>query len=281
MSHKRRMKPAKSGESPFSMDVHVPMPPLPSVWREGLVGLEAAALWRSPVWRGIGQAPGDERPVLLIPGFLAGDGSLAVMTRWLRGLGYRTNRAGIRQNVDCSEAVCCHMEQRLERMAERTGERVSIVGQSRGGVIARALAVRRPDLVSGIVTLGSPVRGMFGVQAHTLGAIGIVGALGTLRVPHLLTWRCLRGDCCQDFRKALETDAFPADVGYTTVYSRRDGIVKWRACLDPAAQATVEVSSSHIGMAFHPDVYATVGRALAGFAHADDMPVWTTWAQAA
>lgn len=263
------------------MQVHVPLPGVPALWREGLVGLEAAALLRSPVWHGIGLAPGDDRPVLLIPGFLTGDGSLAVMTRWLRGIGYRTSRAGIRHNVDCSEAVCCAMEQRLERMADRAGERVSIVGQSRGGIIARALAVRRPDLVGGIVTLGAPVRSQLSVQAHTLGAIGIVGVLGSLRVPHMLTWRCLRGDCCKRFREALETDDFPADVGYTAVYSRRDGIVRWRACLDPAASELVEVTSSHCGMAFHPDVYATVGRALAGFADAADMPVWTEWARAA
>jgi triacylglycerol lipase len=257
------------------------MPAAPALWREGLVGLEAAALVRSDVWRGIGQAAGDDRPVLLIPGFLAGDGSLAVMTRWLRALGYRTSRAGIKHNIDCSEAVCCAMEERLERMADKHGRRVSIVGQSRGGIIARALAVRRPDLVEGIVTLGSPVNGMLHVRTHTLGAIGVVGALGTLKVPHMLSLRCLRGDCCKRFREALETTDFPDDVGYTAVFSRRDGIVRWKACLDPAAGEHVEVRSSHIGMALHPEAFSAVGRALSAFGHAEDLPVWTTWAQAA
>jgi len=75
-----------------------------------------AALRRSPVWRGEAVAPGDGRPVLLIPGFLAGDGSLGTLTSWLRRAGYRTKRAGIRANVGCSEAACARIEERLEAM---------------------------------------------------------------------------------------------------------------------------------------------------------------------
>jgi triacylglycerol lipase len=261
------------------MDVHLPRPSIPPLWREGMMGLEAAALMRSPVWNGIGLPPGDERPVLLVPGYLAGDGSLAFMTRWLRALGYRTRRAGMRVNVDCSAAVVRCVEERLERMTHEAGQRVAIVGQSRGGIIARAVAARRPDLVSGIVTLGSPVRGMLNIHPLVLASIGVVGGLGTLRVPHTFTWKCLRGDCCTDFRAALEEE-FPEDVGYISVYSKKDGVVSWKACLDPAADQ-IEVSSSHCGMAVHPAVYGVVGRSLAGFAQAEDLPVWTPWARAA
>src|SRR3954454_19502282 len=262
------------------MDVHLPHPVLPPLWREGMMGLEAATLMRSPVWRGTGLPPGDDRPVMLIPGYLAGDGTLALMTRWLRGLGYRTRRAGMRAHVDCSAAVTRGIEERLECMADRTGQRVAIIGQSRGGIVARAIAVRRPDLVSGIVTLGSPVRGMLSIHPLVLGSIGVVASLGALRVPHTFTWSCLRGECCRDFRDALEGE-FPADVGYVSVHSKRDGVVSWKACLDPAADQCVEVTSSHCGMAVHPAVYGVVGRSLAGFAQADDIPVWTEWAQAA
>jgi pimeloyl-ACP methyl ester carboxylesterase len=183
--------------------------------------------------------------------------------------------------VDCSAAVCESLERCLEAMADKTGDRVTIVGQSRGGIVARALAVMRPDLVAGIVTLGSPVRGMLHIHPLVLGTVGVVGALGTLRVPHVFTWRCLRGPCCAGFRAALEEPRFPADVGYVAVFSRNDGIVQWRACLDPAAGEHVEIDSSHCGMAVHRDVYTVVGRALAQFAHVDDTPVWVDWAQAA
>src|SRR3954466_14275803 len=113
-----------------TMDVRIPLPSFPPLWRESLFGLEAASLMRSPVWRGAGQAPGDGRGVVLIPGFLAGDGSLAVMTRWLRGLGSHTHKTGIKSHVGCSTEVTDALEVCLERMADKTGDRVTVVGQS-------------------------------------------------------------------------------------------------------------------------------------------------------
>lgn len=259
----------------------LPLPSIPPMWREGLVALEAARLFGSAEWQGVGQAPGDGRAVLLVPGYLAGDASLAVMTRWLRGLGYRTRKAGIRAHVGCSTEVVALLERRLEQMAEASGDRVAIIGQSRGGVIARALAKRRPDLVSGIVTLGSPNVGMFDIHPLVIGSVVGMGTLGSLKVPHVFSYSCLFGECCADFRASMESPEFPEDVGYKSVYSKHDGIVNWRACLDPAADELLEVDSSHCGMGFHPHVYGVVGRALAEFADVADEPVWTAWAQRA
>ncbi len=261
--------------------MRLPLPSVPPLWRETLVPFEAATLFGSPEWQGVGQVPGDGRAVLLIPGYLAGDASLGVMTRWLRGLGYRTHKAGIRANVDCSAAVCDALEDRLTRLAELSGDRVAIVGQSRGGIIARTLAKRRPDLVSGIVTLGSPNAKMLSVHPLVLGSIGLMGTLGSLRVPHLFTLKCLMGECCGEFRRSLSSAEFPDEVGYKAIYSRSDGIVSWKACLDPAANELIEVESSHCGMAVNQRVYGIVGRALAEFADVADEPVWTAWAQAA
>src|ERR1700749_999407 len=94
--------------------------PFPQLWREGLAGVEAAALRRSTVWRGGGVPHGDGRPVLLIPGFMAGDGSLATMNHWLRANGYSTRRAGIRANVGCSAEACARLEARLHGFAPAT-----------------------------------------------------------------------------------------------------------------------------------------------------------------
>jgi pimeloyl-ACP methyl ester carboxylesterase len=246
----------------------VPLPPLPPLWRETAWTLEAAQLVASSVWRGAGVAPGDGRPVLLIPGFLAGDTSLSTLTRWLRAAGYRTRRAGIRANVSCSEDACTRLESRLEELAAAHGRRVAIIGQSRGGIFARALAVRRPDLVSGIVTLGSPTVNQLSVHPVVLGQIAVVAALGSGRLPGMFTWRCLRGTCCEAFNAALHEDV-PGDVGYTALYSRTDGVVDWRACLDPSAHERVEVRATHLGMALNAQVYAEIGNALARFGRAD------------
>lgn len=187
------------------------------------------------------------------------------MTSWLRRAGYRTKRAGIRANVGCSEAVCTRMEERLELMAERSGRRVAVIGQSRGGTFAKAIAARRPDLVSGIVTLGSPLTDLFAVHPLVLAQVGVVGALGSLSFPGMLTHRCLRGECCQRFREAFE-GPFPEDVGFLSLYSCVDGIVDWRACLDPDADEHVEVVSSHCGMSVNAAAYRATARALESFA---------------
>jgi pimeloyl-ACP methyl ester carboxylesterase len=261
----------------YKLDVGVPFPQIPPLWRESRAGVEAAALFASSVWRGGGVPDGEGRPVLLIPGFLAGDGSLATMTRWLRENGYRTRRAGIRANIGCSEDGCARLEERLEDLAQTSGRRVAIIGQSRGGVFARALAVRRPDLVSGIVTLGAPtVSQLGGTHPFVLAQVFVIGALGTGRVPGMFSVRCLRdGGCCEPFRRDL-IGHFPAGVGYTALYSRTDGVVDWRSCLDPAAEL-IEVRASHLGMGVNAQVYAEVGHALGAIARADG----EYWAQAA
>jgi triacylglycerol lipase len=245
------------------MGVGIPrLPAVPPLWRETRVALEATGLRRSGVWRGEGVEPGDGRPVLLIPGFLAGDGSLGTMTHWLRAQGYRTRRAGIRANVACSEAACARLEERLQGFAEREGRPVTIVGQSRGGIFAKALAARRPDLVEAIVTLGSPTISQLRVHPLVLAEIGLVGALGSSHVPGLFSMRCLRGKCCERFRKAL-AGPFPRNVHWTALYSRTDGIVDWRACLDPQADELIEVRASHCGMAMNAQVYEELAAALA------------------
>jgi len=212
---------------------------------------------------------------MLIPGFLAGDGSLGTLTHWLRGMGYHTRRAGIRANVDCSQEACVRLERRLEAFADACGGPVSIVGQSRGGIFARALAVRRPELVAGIVTLGAPTAGQLRIHPLVLAQVGVVSVLGSAHVPGLFRWRCLRGDCCEHFRDAI-TGPFPEAIPYVAMYSKSDGVVDWHACLDPAAQQ-VEVHASHCGMSVNASVYRELGFALGSFAAPDS----DAWPQAA
>ncbi len=262
------------------MDVRLPLPHIPPLWREGLLGLEAASLLRSPVWRGTGLSRGEGRPVLLIPGFLAGDNSLGLMTHWLRGLGYRTKSAGIRANIDCSASVTDALAERLECMHDKTGQRVAVIGQSRGGIIARALAVRHPDLVSGIVTLGSPTKSMLQVHPVVLGGVGVVSLLGSLHLKQAFTLKCLRGDCCLKFRDELRTPP-PEEVGFVSLYSKHDGIVDWRACVDPFAHQNVEVHSSHCGMSVNAEVYGHVAEALASFADVEPYDDDIRWLHAA
>ena len=235
----------------------------PRLWRESRIALDTAALLRSPTWLARDLAQGEGRPVMLIPGFLAGDDSLGLMTAWLRRNGYWTKRAGIRSNVDCSNAVIGRLSDRLDEMAQFHGGKVAVIGQSRGGTLARVLAVRRPDLVAGIATLGSPLLDPLAVHPIVRAQVYAVGLLGTLGVPGVFKASCWHGSCCRTFMADLQA-AFPRDVGFVSVYSRNDGIVRWESCLDPAAEQ-VEVASSHCGMAANSATFDAVAAALTAF----------------
>jgi triacylglycerol lipase len=202
----------------------------------------------------------DADPVVLVPGFLAGDARLSALARALRAQGHRTYRSGIHANVDCTARALIQLETRLDAVAERRGRRVTVVGHSLGGLLARGLAVRRPDLVAGIVTLGSP---MLAPGAHHVAlsrSLQTLVRLSRAGVPGLMARECVGGECA---RTSFEESRLPlpAGVSFTAVYSRRDGIVDWRACIDPLATA-VEVRSSHLGMVVDPAAIHAVCRAV-------------------
>lgn len=240
----------------------------PPLWREARLGIEAAALLRDPVLRGHGLREGRGRPVLLIPGFLAGDASLGPMAGWLKRAGYRPTRAGMRANVDCSGTLLPKLEERLERVVQERATRAVVIGQSRGGALAKVLAVRRPELVAGIITLGSPQLAPLAVHPLVRIQVHAVGALGSLGAPGLFRRSCLDGECCADFWNQL-AGPLPAEVKLVAVYSRSDGIVDWRACLDPSADVQVEIASSHLGMAVSPAAWRAVAGAMDRFARAE------------
>ena len=224
-------------------------------------GLELARLASDPAFlrpRRHADAP----PVLLIPGFMAGDQSLGVMRTWMRRRGSDTESAGIRLNVDCAERIMGGLEARLRRLAEANGRRVVVIGQSRGGALGRVLAVRNRDAVATLVMLGSPVIEPLSVDQSVLGAVRSIARLGDLGVPGMFSSKCADGDCCSDFRHDLRAP-LPAGVRAVSIYSRSDGIVSWRACLDPCARQ-VEVHSSHTGMSVNRAVYAELAEILEG-----------------
>jgi triacylglycerol lipase len=203
---------------------------------------------------------GDGRPALLVPGFLAGDPSLARMAKWLRRGDWVTTRSGMRMNIDCMEPALQALERRLEQAVESAGRQALVLGQSRGGTFGRVLAVRRPDLVETLVTLGSPVLDQMATSRSTRAAVTLVGLLGTIGVPRMFSHSCRNGACCEEARGQLG-QAFPDEVRYVAFYSRTDPIVSWEACLDPSAEL-VEVSGTHSGMSVSRAVWTRMAKLL-------------------
>ena len=231
------------------------------MWGELRYGGELARLLADPRLRAPSHRE-DASPVMLIPGFMAGDNSLRVMRNWLRRRGHRVAMSGMRVNVGCAEEIVQRLEDQLEQFAGDCDERVVLIGQSRGGALARALAVRHPELVCGLVMLGSPVCDGLAVSPPVLRTVRLVARLGDLGMPGVFSTSCKEGECCAGSEADL---AAPLDdeIEAVAVYSRSDGIVDWRACLDPHAELA-EVDSSHCGMSVHPEVYRVLEQALDG-----------------
>lgn len=238
--------------------------------REGSAVVEAARLYRRGrtdrrargrlPYIGPHNAPAQE-PVVLVPGFMAGDYTLRALHGMLRREGYRTYRSHINVNVGCTREIADRLEQRIESIALRRDRKVSLVGHSLGGMLARGLAARRPDLIHGIVSMGSPIVAPGAVHRLLALDADLLTRLARAGVRGLMGEDCIAGACAQASFDETHRPLDPS-VDFTAIYSRRDGIVDWRACLDPAATA-VEVSTSHLGMAFDPLVYDVVRAALA------------------
>jgi triacylglycerol lipase len=229
------------------------------LWGELRYGGELARLLSSREFVMV-ERRADAAPVMLIPGFMAGDASLSVLRGWLRRRGHSVRMSGLRANVGCAEVIVSRLQRRLLELAEDRGEPVFLIGQSRGGALARALAVRNPESVAGLVMLGSPVTDSLAVSAQVLRTVRWMAALGDRGVPGVFTSSCKDGACCADFRAALSAP-LAKGLRATSVYSRSDGIVDWQACVDPYAEA-VEVDCSHCGMSVERDVYRLLDRSL-------------------
>ena len=114
-------------------------------------------LLHDPVYRGANVPQGQGQPVLLVPGFLAGDWTMIVMAGGLNRIGYRTYFSGIDWNVDCPNKTGEKLQWRLEQIAKETTGPLTVIGHSLGGLLARFLGANFPAQVNQVVALGSPL----------------------------------------------------------------------------------------------------------------------------
>jgi pimeloyl-ACP methyl ester carboxylesterase len=217
-------------------------PPIGRLAWEVLSGAELGRLLlRSPA---LLAAPRGDAPVAVLPGYGADDASTLPLRTFLRRLGHEVQGWSLGRNRGDVEALLPRVTEGVRALAERHGRPVQLIGQSLGGVLARELARNEPDRIAQVITLGTPVVG--GPSATRLGFR--YSPQQRARISAVIEQR----------------NRIPITVPITAVFSRRDGIVAWEACIDDHNPQVdhIEVSSSHLGMGLDPAVWMLAARRL-------------------
>jgi pimeloyl-ACP methyl ester carboxylesterase len=226
----------------------------PPLEGEAAAGLELALLIASRIYLGAGVPRGNGRSVLVLPGFLGNDEYLRPLRGWLTRIGYDARASGIAFNFGTPSALLGHVLRRVEYVSAHSDGRIVIVGHSLGGIFGRAMAIMRPDLVAHVVCLGSPLNGNPRAASHP--------------IVHQLTNMLLSepgGVTDTDVLSgALLHERLPDTVRLTSLFTRADGVVDWRSCLDPDPRAeSIEVRGTHCGLVWNEGVYRVLGGVLA------------------
>ena len=193
---------------------------------------------------------GDGRPVMLLPGFGTDELSMRPLGRYLRFLGYGVYDWGLGRNRGRVDTHTRQIGTRVREISkELEGATVTLIGWSLGGVIARETARLFAPYVREVITLATPIIG---------------GPKYTTAAAHFAKSGKLDLD---EFEKEVHArNSVGIRQPVTSIYSKRDGIVGWRASVDvynPQAR-NIEVNSSHFGIGAHGRVWRLIADVLAG-----------------
>lgn len=235
-------------DSPMEMEPYVPPPSALLALTEAhraLAEILTLNISRSRLARI--SPPGDGHPVMVLPGFMGGDGYNTALRRFLTGLNYSVHGWGMGRNLGPREGVLEGLQERIVYLSDRYEGPVSLVGHSLGGIFARELAREFPQLVRQVISLGSP----FGEGRMTAS------------IPARL------------FNALNPPEELPVDQGAlhvappvptTAIYSRGDGIVNWQTTLQVDGHSnsqSIQVRGSHCGMTLNPTIWFLIAERLA------------------
>jgi len=178
-------------------------------------------------------------PVITLPGMMGADGSMATVRRFLTGLGYKCYGWGQGRNLGLHEDLEEELEAHVESIVHQTGQKVALIGHSLGGLYAREVAKRRPDLVFNVITLGSPFN-----QPEE-------AAISSIR----MLYEILNGELTEKEHDMIRELKIAPNCPTHCIYSKQDRIVHYTSCLQddpPDHVENIEVLGSHAGMGHNP-----------------------------
>ena len=185
------------------------------------------------------------RVVMLLPGFGTHPLRMRRMARELERAGHKVKRWGLGFNLGPTPENFALLEDRVQRIGERYEQKVVLVGWSLGGIFARELAKRRPEIVAKVITMGTPFSGS-------------PYANNAWRAYELVTGHSVE-------RPPVEVElAVKPPVETVALWSPRDGVIAPRsACGLPGERdRAVALRCSHIGFASSDEAIAAVAREI-------------------
>jgi hypothetical protein len=193
------------------------------------------------------QARGNGEPVIVMPGLGASNSSTFLLRRYLKWLDHRVEGWKMGRNSGNVAELLPQVVEHVQQVHQSTGLKVTLVGWSLGGVLAREVARDNPEIVRQVVTMGSPVVG--GPKYTVFGK--------------LYRQRGVDVDAIEATIAARESN--PIRVPVTSIYSKNDGIVGWQASIDRYSPQVdnIEVCTTHLGMGISPDVFKILAQKLA------------------
>ncbi len=191
---------------------------------------------------------GDGHPVIVLPGFLASDGSTRPLRGLLKDLGYAAHAWGMGRNMHFNNDREQELLDLVDRVQHEFDDKVSLIGWSLGGVFAREVAKERPDQVRMVISLGSPIRSP---RDHST-------------VTHV--YDRVNGTPEEEELERIKNLNTPPPVPTTSIFSKTDGIVSWQGSIqhphpDNPFTENIEIPASHFGIGVNPfAMYAIADR---------------------
>ena len=196
---------------------------------------------------------GDGHAVMILPGFMASNSSTAPMRGVLSSLGYDAHGWDSGRNVRVDNALIARLEKQLTQLFKNGGRKVSLIGWSLGGVLARELAKLHPEKVRLVISLGSPISDD---RNHT----------HARRLFELLNGKEPEPMQGGQFRALDEAPPVPT----TSIFTKTDGIVHWRGSVQHPDKTSgghptenIQVHASHCGLGVNPSVMVAMADRLA------------------
>lgn len=220
---------------------------------EAFVGFDISQLLLSDVWRGKDIPSGDGSSVIVIPGFGSKDLDTLVLRHWLKRIGYNGQSSGILLANTNPEYYEETIGEKVDTLAQDTNKKVHLIGHSLGGVVARLIALSRPEKIKSVTTLGSPLHGDFEQIVDPFILVAAKILIPILRDRERLNKR----------KKELSESLHNRGIRTTSIYTTSDGIVDWQSCVDPDPNTdNHEVSGTHAGLILNLEVYRHLGHVL-------------------